>query len=116
MRVVVVQIGRVLVIVFERVMPMPVRVLALDGWVVRVRVVTVVVPMRVLVLHGCVPMAMRVTFGHMQPDSQRECARTQPRSNAHAAIADQPRQERTQKWTDCKQGTCSRHANLPLRQ
>ena len=70
----VVNIGGVLVLVLGGVVSMRVRVHAGNRRIVKVAVVAVVMPMGVLVLDGVVNVAMTVSLGQVQVDSDGEQA------------------------------------------
>ena len=71
------QIGAVRVLVLDGLVTMHVSVLAAHGRIVRMRVVTVVVAMRVFVLERFVTVQMAMLFGgvkvHGEPERERRC-------------------------------------------
>ena len=74
-----VHIGRVVVRMLDAPMSVPVRVLADNGRIVRVVVMTIVVPMRVVVLYRVMRVLVLVFLGEMQVDADRKPSRGEGR-------------------------------------
>ena len=72
MRMRVVNVGRMIVVVLERLVYVPVGMLAECRRVVAVGVMTVVVTVRVLVLDGQMPVGVAVALGQVKVDADRE--------------------------------------------
>lgn len=63
------RIGRVIVIVLERIVTVRVKMFALDVPDMIVRVMLVVVAMQMGMLERAMPVAMRVSFGRVEDDA-----------------------------------------------
>lgn len=90
--VIVVEVGRVVVVVLDRVVVMRMRVLAGERRVVAVRVMAVVMAMHVVVLDGGVEVAMVVALGQVEVDAEREQQRGACGPRTRPAIAERHRE------------------------
>jgi hypothetical protein len=110
----VMQVRCVVVLVFDAVVPVPMRVLAGDNGIVDVEVVTVVVAMRVLVLEPLVNMTMRMMLGEMKKDSDPESDRGERGSGTGRAIPERPPERRTDEGPSGEHGTRTARTDAPL--
>ena len=80
-------VGRVIVLVGDAVVAVAMGVLAGNRRIVHVEMVTVIVPVQVVVVDRRVDVAVRVSFGDMQPDPEPEQSRSHQRPLACRPVA-----------------------------
>lgn len=114
MRVVVVEVRRVLVRVFQLLVGVQVRVFALDGVVVHVVVVAVVVPVRVFVQERRVHVRVGVPLRDVQIHPQAEETGSAERERAERTVAQGPAQGRPNERGQCEDGPRARRADVSL--
>ncbi len=116
MVVAVMEVGRVLVIVLDPVVHMHVGVRADQRRIVAVRVVTVVVEMRVLVLDRLVHVAVAVALGDVQVDTETEQAGRGDGQGSGVAISECPAERCTDERSQREHRAGTSGADPPLRE
>ena len=66
--------------------------------------VTVVVPVRVLVLHGHMDVAMGMAFRRVQVDANAKCESSEGSPDSRNMIAEQPADYSANEWADREYG------------
>lgn len=112
----VMHVGRVLVLVIQGLVAMDVRVLSLERWVVRVRVVRVVVAVRVLVLGRLVRVSMSVVLGDVEIHTQREQPGGGEGERPRTPVAERPCDRRADERRECEHRARSSRADAALRE
>ncbi len=95
-------VGRVIVRMNDACVGMPMRVLADDGQLVRVIVMSVVVPMRVLVLRRCVRVLVFVLLGDVKIDADREASGSECGQDGGVTITEHPRDRGAHEWRELR--------------
>jgi len=100
----------------SRIVPVRMAVLTIERRIMKVVVMSVVVAMGVLVLHGIMRVLVAVLFGQVQVHAKPEEQRCRQHGQEGRAIAHRPRHTRTRKWSDRENGTSPARSDLPLGQ
>jgi hypothetical protein len=90
MRVVVMEVWRVVVLVLHALVAVRVRVFSVKWWVVDVVMVTVVVAVGVVVVQRFVQVLVLVALGQVQPQAAQEAQRRHRRAARVSSIAQRP--------------------------
>jgi hypothetical protein len=109
-----VQIGSVRMAMADRLVGVPVRVLAVQGLFVGVAVMQIIVPMNVLVPNGLMRMVMLMPLSDVQYHTEEHQDATQDGPEFECPVTDCERQSRTQKGTCCKDRCRARRPKLTL--
>ena len=107
-------VGGVIVVVFDRVVSMGMRMLADNRGLMHVVVVPVVMPMRVVMFKGVMRMRVLVALGRVKQHAEAEQHGSSDTPGSEGSVAHPPCQRRTDERSHCENRPRARGADAPL--